>query len=95
MQLVYTSLLLIITLCLICGERKISATIKKSHNVMKMIVDWVFINNNLALQQMDLSKCLHFILKTLYNAIYSGSITKILLFASKLVIKAEISFKVA
>ena len=62
---------------------------------MKMIVDCVFINNNLALQQMDLSKCLHFILKTLYNAIYSGSITKILLFASKLVIKAEISFKVA
>ena len=62
---------------------------------MKMIVDWVFINNNLALQQMDFSKCLHFILKTLYNAMYSGSITKILLFASKLVIKAEISFKVA
>ena len=36
---------------------------------MNITVDWVFINDNLALQQMSLSKCLHFILKALYNAI--------------------------
>ena len=33
----YTSVLLIITLCFTCGERKIYLTIKKSHN-MNMIV---------------------------------------------------------
>ena len=38
-QLTYTSLLLIITLRLSCGERKICSTIKKSHNTMNMIVD--------------------------------------------------------
>ena len=38
-QLVYTSLLLIITLRFTCGERKIFSTIKKSQNIMKMIVE--------------------------------------------------------
>ena len=41
-QLVYTSLLVIITLHFTCGERKISSisfsTIKKSQNIMSMIV---------------------------------------------------------
>ena len=34
MQLVYTSLLLIVTLWLTCGEREIRSTIKKSQNIM-------------------------------------------------------------
>ena len=38
-QLVYTSLLLIITLRFTCGERKIFSTIRKSQNIMKMIVE--------------------------------------------------------
>ena len=37
-QLVYTSLLLIITLGFAYGERKICSTIKKSQNIMNMIV---------------------------------------------------------
>ena len=37
-QIVYASLLLIITLCFICGEGKICSTIKKSQNIMNMIV---------------------------------------------------------
>ena len=36
---VYISLLLIITLPFTCGERKICSTIKKSQNIMHMIVD--------------------------------------------------------
>ena len=35
--LIYTSLLLIMTLCSNCGERRISSTIKKSQNIMNMI----------------------------------------------------------
>ena len=38
MQLVYASLLLIITLRFTCGERKIFSTIKKSQNILNMIV---------------------------------------------------------
>ena len=38
-QLVYTNLLQIITFRFTCGERKIRSTIKKSQNIMKMIVD--------------------------------------------------------
>ena len=37
-QLVYASLLLIITLRFSCGERKICSTIKKSQNIMNEIV---------------------------------------------------------
>ena len=37
-SLVYTSLLLIITLRFTCGESKICSTIKKSQNIMNMIV---------------------------------------------------------
>ena len=42
-QLAYTSLLLIITLRFICGERKISSIIKKSQNIMNMIVCKIFL----------------------------------------------------
>ena len=38
-QLVYTSLLLIVTLCFTCGETKICSTINQSQNIMNMIVD--------------------------------------------------------
>ena len=38
-QLVYTSLLLIITLRFTYGERKIISTIQKSQNIMEMTVD--------------------------------------------------------
>ena len=37
-QLVYTSLLLIITHRFTCGENKICSTIKKSQDIMNMIV---------------------------------------------------------
>ena len=37
-ELVYTSFIIITTLRFTCGERKICATIKKSENVMNMIV---------------------------------------------------------
>ena len=37
-QLVYTSLLLIIKLRFTCSERKICSTIKKSQNIMNMVV---------------------------------------------------------
>ena len=42
-QLAYNSLLLIITLRFICGERKISSIIKKSQNIMNMIVCKIFL----------------------------------------------------
>ena len=38
-QLVYTSLLLLITVRFTYGARKICSTIKKSQNIMTMIVD--------------------------------------------------------
>ena len=38
-ELIYTSLLEIITLRFACGEKKIASTIKKSQNIMNMIVD--------------------------------------------------------
>ena len=41
-QLVYNNLLLIITLRFTCGERKICSAIKKSQNVINMIVDYTF-----------------------------------------------------
>ena len=37
-QLIYTSLLQIITFHFTCGERKICSTIKKSQNIMNLIV---------------------------------------------------------
>ena len=39
-QLVYTSLLLIITLRFTCDERKICSSIKGSQNIMNMIVGY-------------------------------------------------------
>ena len=41
-QLVYTRLLLIITRCFTCGKSKICPTIKKSQNIMNMIVCKIF-----------------------------------------------------
>ena len=38
MQLIYTNLILITTLRFLCGEKKIYITIKKSQNVMNMIL---------------------------------------------------------
>ena len=43
MQLVYTGSLLIITLRFTCGERKIHSTIKKSQNIMSMIIGSKFL----------------------------------------------------
>ena len=43
-QLACTSLLLIITLCVICSESKICLTIKKSQNVMNIIADFKWLN---------------------------------------------------
>ena len=37
-QLVYTSLLLTVTLCFTCGERKVCSTIKKSENIKDMVL---------------------------------------------------------
>ena len=42
-QLVYTSLLLINRLYFTCGESKIYSTIKKSQNMMNMIVCKIFV----------------------------------------------------
>ena len=41
-QLLYTTLLLIISLRFTCGERKISSIIKKSQNIMNMIACKIF-----------------------------------------------------
>ena len=42
-QVIYTSLLLIITLCFTCGERKICTNIKTSQSIMSMIVSKIFL----------------------------------------------------
>ena len=47
-QIVYTSLLIIMTLCFTCGERKICSTIKKFQNIINVVAATFqkYINND-------------------------------------------------